>query len=72
MEAAQDRLTQAMTARAAQAGRLTELRRLRDAEDPGAAETRLREATERYAALPVPECNVTKDDVSAAKNTEVV
>ena len=70
MEAAQDRLTQAMTARAAQAGRLTELRRLRDAVDPGAAETRLREATERYAALPVPECNVTKDDVSAAKNTE--
>jgi hypothetical protein len=43
---------------------------LRDAEDPGAAETRLREATERYAALPVPERNVTKDDVSAAKNTE--
>ena len=63
LETAQDRLTQAMTARAAQAGRLTELRRLRDAEDYVAAETRLREATERYAALPVPERNVTKDNV---------
>ena len=70
MEAAQESLTEAMTARAAQVGRLTELRRLRDAEDLGAAEAKLREAAERYAALPVPERNVTKDDVSAAKNTE--
>ena len=70
LESAQARLTEAMTTRAAQLGRLTELKRLRDAEDLGAAETKLREATERCSALPVPERNVTKDEVSAAKNAE--
>jgi hypothetical protein len=43
-ESAQARLTEAMTTRAAQLGRLAELKKLRDAEDLGAAETKLRES----------------------------
>jgi DNA repair exonuclease SbcCD ATPase subunit len=72
LESAQASLTEAMTTRAAHLGRLAELKRLRDAEDLGAAETKLREATERYSALPVPERNVTRDEVIAAKNAEGV
>jgi len=70
VDAAQSGLTEAMTRRAALVGSLTELRKLREAADLKAAEAKLREATERHAALPVPERNVTRDDVSAAKNTE--
>jgi hypothetical protein len=53
LESAQATLTEAMTTRAAQLGRLAELKKLRDAEDLGAAETKLREATEGCSALPV-------------------
>ena len=70
LESAQARLTQAMTTRAAQLGRLVELKKLRDAEDLGAAEAKLHEVTERCSALPVPERNVTRDEVTAAKNAE--
>jgi energy-coupling factor transporter ATP-binding protein EcfA2 len=68
VEAAQGELTTAMTAHASQDGGLIELRRLRDGENLAAAETRLREATERYAALPVPERVVTSDEVTAARS----
>jgi hypothetical protein len=67
VDTAQEKLTAAIASHAGHGGRLVELRRLRDAEDLVASETRLREATERHAALPVPERNVTTDDVMAAK-----
>ena len=67
VEAAQGKLTGAITSHAEHVGRLAELRRQRDAEDLVASETRLREATERHAALPVPERNVTRDEVTVAK-----
>ncbi len=44
------------------------MRKQRDAENLAAAETRLHEATERHAALPVPDRIVTEDEVSAARN----
>ena len=51
-------------------GRLEELRRQRDAQDLAGAENRLREATERHAAVPVPERLVTDVEVTAARNAE--
>ena len=51
-------------------GRLEELRRQRDAQDLAGAENRLREATDRHAALPVPERMVTDAEVTAARNAE--
>jgi len=70
VETAQKKLTGAIANCAGHSGRLGELRKQRDAEDLLASERRLREATDRHAALPVPERNVTKDEVSAAKNVE--
>jgi DNA repair exonuclease SbcCD ATPase subunit len=70
VETSQAQLTEAITNRAAHAGRLSELKRLRDAEDLGAAESNLRQATERHAALPIPERDVTKDEVTAARSVE--
>jgi DNA repair exonuclease SbcCD ATPase subunit len=70
VEAAQEKLTAAIASHAQHGGRLVELLRLRDAEDLSVAETRLRDATERHAALPVPDRDVTKDEVNAAKKTE--
>lgn len=70
VEAAQENLTAAIASHAQHGGRLVELLRLRDAEDLVAAETRLRDATERHAALPVPDRDVTKDEVNAAKKIE--
>jgi hypothetical protein len=67
VEAAQERLTTAKTNRASEHGRLIELRKQRDAENLAAAKTQLQEATERYAALPVPDRTVTEDQVSAAR-----
>ena len=69
VETAQGRLTTAKTNHASQHGRLIELRKQRDAENLAAAETRLHEATERHAALPVPDRIVTDDEVSAARTT---
>jgi DNA repair exonuclease SbcCD ATPase subunit len=68
LEAAQGKLTAAITSHAELVGRLAELRRQRDAEDLVASETRLREATARHAALPVPGRNVTRDEVNVANN----
>jgi uncharacterized protein YhaN len=67
VEAAQERLTSAKTNRASEHGRLIELRKQRDAENLAAARTRLQEATERYAALPIPDRTVTEEEVSAAR-----
>jgi hypothetical protein len=67
VEAAQERLTSAKTDRASEHGRLIELRKQRDAENLAAARTRLQEATERYAALPIPDRTVTEEEVSAAR-----
>ena len=54
VETAQGELTTAKTDHASHDGRLIELRKLRDAENLAAAETRLHEATERHAALARP------------------
>ena len=70
MESAEGGLGEAITSRASQVGRLTELIKLRDAQDLGAAETNLREATERHVALPVPERTVTQGELDAARSTE--
>ncbi|MGA8440917.1 MAG: hypothetical protein WB762_14455 [Candidatus Sulfotelmatobacter sp.] len=70
VEAGQEKLTAAIASHAQHGGRLVELLRLRDGEDLGAAETRLRDATEHHAALPVPDRDVTKDEVNAAKKIE--
>jgi AAA domain len=69
VENAQEHLTAAMTEHASHNGRLIELRKLRDAENLAAAETRLRETTERHAGLPIPDRLVSSDEVTAAQNT---
>ena len=66
VEAAQGKLTTAIANHAQHGGRLVELRRLLDAEDLGAAETRLRELTARHSALPVPDRDVPKEEVGNA------
>lgn len=68
--AAQGKLTAAIASCAEHSGRLAELRKQRDAEDLEASEKQLREATDRRAALPVPERSVTKDEVTTAKDVE--
>lgn len=73
---AQARLDTANTERtnaiphALQVGRLEELRRLRDAQDLPTAENRLRSATDRQAAVPVPERLVTEAEVTEAQNAK--
>lgn len=67
VDAAQGQLTTARTDHASHEGRLVELRKLRDAENLGAAQARLGEMTERHAALPVPERIVTDEEVAAAQ-----
>ena len=70
VETAQQNLTTAITSHAAHTGRLAELRKRRDAEDLSAAELRLQEAKSHHAALPIPERNVTQDEVDAERNRE--
>jgi hypothetical protein len=67
VELAQAERTTAIADHASQAGRLEELRKLRDAQDLAAAGSRLRDATERHAAVPVPERMVTEAEVTAAR-----
>ena len=69
VETAQGWLTTAKTNHASEHGRLIELRKQRDAENLPAAETTLHEATQRHAALPVPDRIVTADQLSAARTT---
>ena len=70
VEVAQGKLTAAIASCAEHSGRLAELRKQRDAEDLESWEIRLREATDNQAALPIPERNVTKDEVTTAKDVE--
>ena len=70
VEAAQGKLTTAIANHAQHGGRLVELRRLRDAEDLVAAGTRLRELTARHSALPVPDRDVPKEEVDAARRVQ--
>ena len=70
LDAAHAERTKAITDHASQIGRLEELRRVRDAQDLAAAENRLRNATDRHAALPVPERIVTEAEVTAAQTAE--
>ena len=69
VETAQGQLTAARTDHALQDGRLIELRKRRDSENLAAAETKFRGATERHAALPIPDRIVTDEEVSAAQST---
>ncbi len=69
-DAADTARTNAITAHALQVGRLEELRRLRDAQDLVTAENRLRSATDRQAAVPVPEQLVTEAEVTEAQNAK--
>jgi len=71
VETEQGQLIIARTDHASQDGRLIELRKLREAENLGAAEIRLREATERHEVLPVPDRIVTDDEVAAAQKVVV-
>ena len=64
VDAAQQALTRQSREHASQVGRLEELRRQRDAQDLAGAEDRLREASERRAAVPVPERIVAEADVA--------
>jgi hypothetical protein len=66
VEAAREARTKVIRDHATDEGRLTELRRLRAAEDLTAAERALREAAERRDALPVPERPVTAEEVTEA------
>lgn len=59
--------TSALTEHASQAGQLSALRGVRDAQDLTAAEKRLLDATSRHAAVPVPEQIVTVVEVVAAQ-----
>jgi hypothetical protein len=68
VETAQGQLTTARTDHASAYGQLIELRKKRDAENLTAAETRLRQAKEQHAALPVPDRIVTEEEVSTARN----
>jgi uncharacterized protein YhaN len=56
-----------MTDQASQNGRLMELRKLRDAANLTLSRDKLREATEQYNALPVPDRNVSNDQAIAAR-----
>lgn len=71
LDAAHAERTKAITDHALQVGRLEELRRLQDAQDLATAENMLRDATDRHAALPVPERIVTQAEVTAAQNAKM-
>ena len=70
LDAAYTERTNAITAHALQVGRLEELRRLRDAQNLAAAESELQDATNRQAAMPVPERIVTDADLMAARDAK--
>jgi DNA repair exonuclease SbcCD ATPase subunit len=70
LDAASTERTNAITAHALEVGRLKELRRLREAQDLAAAESKLKSATDRQAAMPVPERIVTEADLTAARDAK--
>ena len=71
VDAANSELTNAIRDHASQNGLLEGLRRQWDAEDLAAADGRLRGATDRLYALPIPERIVTDDEIAAAQTAEV-
>ena len=68
VDTAQTLVTTAKTNHAEEQGRLVELRRQRDAENLAAAESKLLEATEAQAVLPIPERLVSEEEVTNARN----
>jgi hypothetical protein len=62
--------TNAITAHSQQVGRFEELRKLRDAQDLAAAESRLKSATDTRAEMPVPDRIVTEAEVEAARGAK--
>jgi DNA repair exonuclease SbcCD ATPase subunit len=66
-ETAQRDATATKMKHAAEQGRLVELRKQRDAENITAAEAQLQEAVASHAALPVPEREVSEEEVSAGR-----
>jgi hypothetical protein len=70
VDAANTELTNAIRDHASQNGLLEGLRRQWDAEDLAAADSRLRGATDRLDALPIPERIVTDDEIAAAQTGE--
>jgi len=64
--------TNAITAHALQVGRLEELRRLREAQDLATPESKLKSASNRQAAMPVPERIVTEADLRVALDAKTM
>jgi hypothetical protein len=62
--------TTVLKGHAAEGGRLEALRKQRESQDLQGAETKLREASDRYGALPQSGNVVTEADVTAARNAE--
>ena len=67
VDAAQAERTRAIADHATQVGRRDALQRQRDAEDLATAENKLRDASDRHAAVPVPERIVTEAEVAMAR-----
>lgn len=67
VDAAQADRTRAIAEHATQVGRRDALKRQRDAEDLATAEDKLRDASDRHAAVPVPERIVTEAEVAMAR-----
>jgi AAA domain len=70
LELAEGARTTVLKGHATEGGRLDAIRKQRESQDLQGAETRLREASDRHGALPVPERVVTETDVTAARNAE--
>src|SRR5439155_3744066 len=67
IELAEEARTTVLKEHAAEGGRLEALRKQRESQDLQGAETKLREASDRRDALPVPGGVVTEADVTAAR-----
>ena len=70
LELAEGARTTVLKEHAAEGGRLEALRKQRESQDLQGAETKLREASDRHGALPVPGRVVTESDVTAARSAE--
>ena len=67
---ATQRLSEALESRAEHAGRLSELQKQWDAEDPQAADRAFREATARYESLPAPGRDVDAREIASTKEEQ--
>jgi AAA domain-containing protein len=72
VDAAEAERTRSIAAHATQVGRLDALQRQRDAEDLAMAESKLRDATDRHAAVPVPERIVTEAEAGTARTVMTI